>query len=172
MIQVRIFLSFGFCFTGSASSISNSRHKDITVLLLLVGTTSCKTKIIGVNIQGATTVTLIWIVTLLTIFTKEIIKNYFAVLAQHPEGWRQEPVEEVQQKGAIFWALERLGKSVYPGDYQRFPSQLRWFHEDHTAATDCGRLQLVGGKGIQTIRDIKLKNKCFVLLFLTIQCKK
>lgn len=70
MIQVRIFLSFGFCFTGSVSSISNSRHKDITVLLLLVGTTSCKTKIIGVNIQGATTVTLIWIVRLLPIFTK------------------------------------------------------------------------------------------------------
>lgn len=42
MIQVRISGFPGFVFTGSVRSISNNRHRDTTVLLLLVGTTSCQ----------------------------------------------------------------------------------------------------------------------------------
>lgn len=142
MIQERIFLSPGSVFTGSVSSISNSRHKDITVLLLLVGTTSCKqnhnheTSVLQVGININTLMCYFWIWLVLGPGV-----TYSAVFTQHPECRRKEPVEELQQQWVVVWALQNIRKRIHPGDHEGFPAQLRWLHVDHATSTDSGRLQ-------------------------------
>lgn len=43
--------------------------------------------------------------------------TYSAIFAQHPEGRRQEPVEELQQKRAVVRVPENIRESVHPGDH-------------------------------------------------------
>lgn len=66
---------------------------------------------------------------------------YSAVFTQHPEGRRNEPVEELQQQRAVFGALQSVGKVVHPGNHQGLPAQLRRLHVDHPTSADCGRLR-------------------------------
>jgi len=42
---------------------------------------------------------------------------YSALLAQHPEGRRQEPAEELQQQEAIVGAPQSVGEMVDPGHH-------------------------------------------------------
>lgn len=130
MIQVRMVSSPGSSFTGSVSSISNSRHKDITVLQSLVGTTSWKQKSTSVFYTLKSTT-----------FLSVSGVTHPAVFAQHSEGRRQQPVEELQQQGAVVLALQNIRKAAQPGDHQGLPAQLRRFHVDHATSTDCCRLQ-------------------------------
>lgn len=43
--------------------------------------------------------------------------TYSAMFTQHPERRRQEPVEELQQQGAVVRALQSIRKRVHPGDH-------------------------------------------------------
>lgn len=43
--------------------------------------------------------------------------TYSAVFTEHFKGWWQEPVEELQQKGAAVWTLQKSRKRVHPGDH-------------------------------------------------------
>lgn len=67
--------------------------------------------------------------------------TYSAMFAQRREGRWQKPVEEIMQKRGVALPLQKSRECVDPGYYEWFPAQLRWFHEDHSTSTDCGRLE-------------------------------